>query len=78
MKLTKTCHGWKSPTDQSCSGQGSEPAVLRASRLDALGQKRRQGSCGVRIVGPERWKVAEAETVRSVEGRVCIVVKRRR
>jgi hypothetical protein len=30
----------------------------------------------VRIVSPESWKVAEAETVLSVEGRVCAVGKR--
>ena len=30
----------------------------------------------MRIVSPERWKVVEAETVLSVEGRVCTIAKR--
>ena len=35
------------------------------------GPKRRQGSCGVRAVSPERVKIVEAEAVPEAEGCMC-------
>jgi hypothetical protein len=71
-KLTKT-HGCKSRTTRAVAGR-SEPSL--AGVAVTRGLKRRQGSCGVRVVSPESWKVVEAETVLFVEGRVCAVAKR--
>ena len=50
----------------------SEPSL--AGVAVTRGPKRRQGSCGVRKVSPERVNVVEAETVPVVEGHVYAVV----
>lgn len=49
----------------------SEPSL--AGVAVTRGSKRRQGSCGVRKVSPERVNVVEAETVPVVEGHVYAV-----
>jgi hypothetical protein len=72
MKLTKT-HGCKSRTTKAVAGR-SKPSL--AGVAVTRGLKRRQGSCGVRVVSLESWKVAEAETVMTVEGRMCAVAMR--
>jgi hypothetical protein len=49
----------------------SEPSLAGVAVTG--GSKRRQGSCGVRKVSPERVNVVEAETVPVVEGHVYAV-----
>src|SRR5213594_660011 len=67
-----TC-GWKSRPTNAVAGR-SGPSL--ASLAVTSGLKRRQGSCGVRAVSPERMKVVEAEAVPVAEGRMCAVAKR--
>ena len=72
MKLTRTDRRKSYMTRAVAAGSKPSLAGVAVTR----GLKRRQGLCGVRIVSPERWKVAEAKTVRVVEGRVYAVAKR--
>src|SRR5947208_16976452 len=67
-----TC-GWKSRPTNAVAGR-SGPSL--ASLAVTSGSKRRQGSCGVRAVSPERMNVVEAEAVPVAEGRMCAVAKR--
>src|SRR6266545_1069240 len=63
--------GCESRPTKAVAGR-SEPSL--AGVAVTRGPKRRQGSCGVRKVSPERVNVVEAETVPVVEGHVYAVV----
>lgn len=65
--------GCESRPTKAVAGR-SEPSL--AGVAVTRGPKRRQGSCGVRKVSPERVNVVEAETVPVVEGHACAVVTR--
>jgi hypothetical protein len=71
-KLTRTCE-WKSRPANAVAGR-PEPSLAGAAVT--RGPKRRQGSCGVRAVSPERVKIVEAEAVPEAEGCMCAVARR--
>lgn len=66
--------GWESRPTKVVADR-SEPSL--AGVAATRGPKRRQGSCGVRKVSPERVNVVEAETVPVVEGHVYAIVSAR-
>ena len=66
--------GCESRPTKAVAGR-SEPSL--AGVAVTRGPKRRQGSCGVRKVSPERVNVVEAETVPVVEGHVYAIVNAR-
>ena len=72
VKLALT-GGCKSRPTKAVAGR-SEPSLAGAAVT--RGPKRRQESCGVRRVSPERVNVVEAEAVPVVEGSMCAVATR--
>jgi hypothetical protein len=66
-------YGWKSRPVKAVAGR---PGPSLAGPAVTLGLKRRQGSCGVRVVSLESQKMAEAELLPVNEGSMCAVAKR--